>query len=178
MHGEPELCTLASFETLSCIFVHVPRTGGFALAKSLFGNAGGSHITVRQYREIFDHEFSSYFKFAIVRNPFDRLVSAYRYIMDGGGKVQHDLAMQRKIRPYGRFSDFVRSCLVPSELKNGIHPPGLPEGDARQASKASSESQTVRSPRLRSPASYSPQFFTRYRDFACLYRRRFGHCIG
>ena len=41
--------------------------------------------------------------------------------------------------------------------------------------KASSESQTVRSPRLRRPASYLRQFRTRYRDLAYLYWLRFGY---
>ena len=56
-------------------------------------------------------------------------------------------------------------------------PPGLPEGGARQASRATLESQSVRSPRFLRPASPSPQVYTRYRDFACLYCRRFGRCI-
>jgi len=122
MHGEPELCSLAPYDANRCIFVHVPRTGGFALAKSLFGNAGGSHIPMETYRAIFDQgDFESYFKFAFVRNPWDRLVSAYRFIKDGGGHVEHDLKMEAKIRPYDDFGDFVRSWLVPSGLKDGIH---------------------------------------------------------
>ena len=47
-------------------------------------------------------------------------------------------------------------------------PPGLPEGGARQSSRVSSESQTVGHLAFRRPASNSPQFFTRYRDFAIL----------
>jgi len=122
MYGKPEVCTLRPYDEYRCIFVHVPRTAGFALAKSLFGNAGGSHIPVATYRDIFDaDEFESYLKFAVVRNPWDRLVSAYRYIMDGGGQVEHDLEMQAKIRPYEDFGHFVRSWLVPSALKDGIH---------------------------------------------------------
>jgi hypothetical protein len=74
------------------------------------------------YRAIFDAgEFESYFKFAFVRDPWDRLVSAYRFIMDGGGQVAHDLEMQAKIKPYNNFGDFVRSWLVPSGLEDGIH---------------------------------------------------------
>ena len=57
-------------------------------------------------------------------------------------------------------------------------PPGFPLAGARQASSAASESQTVRSPRRRRPASYSGQFRTRYRDFAHLYWLRLGYLIG
>ena len=59
-----------------------------------------------------------------------------------------------------------------------LKPPGSPLGAARQESSASSESQTVRLPRFWSPASYSAQFLTRYRDFAYLYWLRFGYFIG
>ena len=51
-------------------------------------------------------------------------------------------------------------------------------GRARQESSAASESQTVRSPRLCRPTSYSRQFRTRYRDFAYLYWLRFGYFTG
>ena len=48
-------------------------------------------------------------------------------------------------------------------------PPGFPLAGARQASRAASESQTVRSPRFRRPVSYSGQLQIRYRDLAYLY---------
>jgi hypothetical protein len=48
----------------------------------------------------------------------------------------------------------------------------------RQALMASSESQTVRSPRLRRPASYSGRLRIRYGDFAYWYWLRFGYFIG
>ena len=57
-------------------------------------------------------------------------------------------------------------------------PPGLSSAGTRQTSSASSESQTVRSPRRRMPASYSDQVRIRSRDFACLYLLRFGYFIG
>ena len=70
---------------------------------------------------IFEREFARYFKFAVVRNSWDRLVSAYRFIYNGGGQVEHDLEMQARIKPYEDFGHFVRSWLVPSGLRRGIH---------------------------------------------------------
>jgi hypothetical protein len=49
---------------------------------------------------------------------------------------------------------------------------------ARQELTASSESQTVRSPRLHRPASYSGQLRIRYGDFAYWDWLRFGYFIG
>lgn len=90
------------FET---IFVHVPKTGGQSI-ESVFLNAQGlrwkhreellmginddpargpaqlSHLFAREYYECghVDREtFDRYFKFAIVRNPYNRVVSTYNY---------------------------------------------------------------------------------------------------
>ena len=75
--GRNEVLSLRSYDEYKCIFVHVPRTGGVAIAKSLFGNLGGSHISISLYRKVFSDVFDGYYKFTFVRNPWDRLVSAY-----------------------------------------------------------------------------------------------------
>lgn len=73
-------------------------SGTIDVAKSLFGNLAGSHIPISTYQRIFyTPEFNSYFKFAFVRNPWDRLVSAYRYLMAGGGQNEHDTYIQQLI---------------------------------------------------------------------------------
>ena len=117
-----EIVTLKPFDEYRCIFVHIPRTGGTSVSKALFGNLSGSHISIAEYRSIFDNgEFEDYFKFSFVRNPWDRLVSTYQYLRAGGAQVNHDLKMQSKIQPYEDFGDFVRSWLLPSALEDGIH---------------------------------------------------------
>ena len=73
------------------IFVHVPRTGGSTL-DYLFSHKnwdywGGDpnsdkhpdHFSALQIKEcIGDKRFNSYFKYAFVRNPYDRFVSNFR----------------------------------------------------------------------------------------------------
>ncbi len=122
LHGHPEYVTLSPFDEHRCIFVHVPRTGGMSIAKSLFGNLAGSHIPVSTYQAIFGKTvFDAYFKFTFVRNPWDRLVSAYRYILAGGAQVPHDLDMQRAILPFNGFRDFVASWLTKTKCREGVH---------------------------------------------------------
>ena len=85
------------------IFVHVPKTGGSAIEATLFPNLkpcvrrlyGGcndkqrerygigllQHLTADHIREeVGEDIFKSFFKFAVVRNPWDKLVSEYAYI--------------------------------------------------------------------------------------------------
>jgi hypothetical protein len=75
------------------LFIHIPKTGGTTLLsilglwkserspsmQTLFGDFGSvdlQHLTLAQTRQFLTPiEFASYFKFAFVRNPWDRAVS-------------------------------------------------------------------------------------------------------
>ena len=74
------------FHDLKAIFVHVERTGGVAVRKHLLQHEGNferwpgtKHFTAEKTKELIDNPevWENYFKFAIVRNPYDRLVSWY-----------------------------------------------------------------------------------------------------
>lgn len=57
------------------IFVHIPKCAGWSMEKTFFiGGSGHENLFFLSLHEDFNKE---YFKWAFVRNPFDRLVSAY-----------------------------------------------------------------------------------------------------
>ena len=65
------------------IFIHTEKTAGTSIEKCFIDNADEvdveyKHHDVRFYFANFK-EFDDYFKFSIVRNPWDRLVSAYNF---------------------------------------------------------------------------------------------------
>jgi hypothetical protein len=58
------------------VFVHIPKTGGTSINTAL--GSFPSHTTARQYLRKYP-QAKQYFKFAIVRNPWDYLVSYYHF---------------------------------------------------------------------------------------------------
>ena len=65
-----------------CIFIHIPKTAGTSILHQI--NNGQriprNHATWKEYQKRSPHFFRYYFKFAFVRNPWDRAVSIYSYI--------------------------------------------------------------------------------------------------
>lgn len=52
---------------------------------TLFGNLGGAQLRIPHDQLIFSQrEFEDYFKFTFVRNPWDRLLSAFLFLKKGG----------------------------------------------------------------------------------------------
>ena len=113
--------SLRPFDEHRCIFVHIPKTAGISVAESLFGYLP-FHYTTLDYKVIFGTKtFREYFKFAFVRNPWDRLFSAYRFLAGGGWNEKDRLWAERNIAPYGGFNEFVEGWLTPETAETMIH---------------------------------------------------------
>jgi hypothetical protein len=104
----PELRLISSEH--NCIFVHVPKTGGTSIEHAILDDLGSkpddkgelllgpnpdkgcgprrlNHFTAAEFvkcgrvsREV----FNAYYKFGFVRDPWDRVVSTYKYLRLGG----------------------------------------------------------------------------------------------
>ena len=93
-------------DKLRCIFVHIQKTGGISIESVLrqgdpaIGShlhEGRRHLSAREIAPLVQpSQWSDYFKFAFVRNPWDRLVS------------WHCMCVQSK-NP-NRFADYVQRC--------------------------------------------------------------------
>ena len=90
------------------IFVHVPKTAGNAVMKFLYSDAGTGHYFAREYEEFNIHKFNDYYKFAFVRNPWDRLVSSYFYLKSGGTGRFDKRFSEQYLSSVSDFPEFVR----------------------------------------------------------------------
>ena len=72
-----------------CIFIHIPKTGGTSIENVLRQDKtkGSDHSLLKDYSNY--SIFDNYFKFAVVRNTYDRIWSIYSYYSSGGN--QHKL---------------------------------------------------------------------------------------
>jgi hypothetical protein len=94
------------------IWIHVPKNAGTSLRTALgFDNAG--HVPIARYAAQDSVAASNYFKFAIVRNPWDRLYSSFTYLRrhKKGASFPDAIYADRYLRSYDSFEKFVMSLV-------------------------------------------------------------------
>ena len=86
-----------------CIFVHIPKTAGKSINR-FFGMDWQPHKDLGRYaRELPPEVFAGYQKFAVVRNPWDRMLSDYNFQLK---KKTPDAERLFVTRPAGGIRDF------------------------------------------------------------------------
>lgn len=114
--------SLKGFDDLKCIFVHIPKAAGISVNKALFGTYGGSHMKLKDYQLIFSKtEFYEYYKFTFVRNPWDRLVSTYFFLKNGGFHEKDKEWFDDNLSQFENFEDFVLNWLNIENSYKWIH---------------------------------------------------------
>lgn len=113
--------SLKAYDENHCIFIHITKTAGTSVAKSLF-NYLPYHYTAIDYRVIYGTKtFNQYFKFAFVRNPWDRLYSAYRYLKSGGWNEGDKRWADQHLALFDSFDSFVKHWLCTDNIKKHRH---------------------------------------------------------
>ncbi|MEZ9820005.1 sulfotransferase family 2 domain-containing protein [Shewanella sp. 10N.286.45.A1] len=65
-----------------CVFIHVPKVAGTSINHAIYGRTLG-HYSSLEINNAFPKLFEQSFVFSLVRNPWDRLLSAYRFAKQG-----------------------------------------------------------------------------------------------
>lgn len=114
--------SLLPFDQHQCLFVHIPKCAGISVCKALFGNMAAGHHPLRKYSLIFSpEEFHRYFKFTVVRNPWDRLLSAWTFLKAGGFDEHDRLWAEKNLGPYPDFESFVMNWVTPKNIRKKNH---------------------------------------------------------
>jgi Sulfotransferase family len=101
----------ASVRRNRLLFIHVPKNAGTTISTQLYGGHLGHRKALFYLRSDSSH-FQSKLKFAIVRNPWSRLVSAYEFGKTINPNHRPYLRETRLIfQEYRTFSDFVNLFL-------------------------------------------------------------------
>jgi hypothetical protein len=92
------------------LFIHVPKNGGTSIKRALYTSDPG-HCSVRYYDLFFPGHMRRSETLAIIREPADRFLSAFDFLMNGGGRdvsIQpRPLARMAGVRTLDDFLDFL-----------------------------------------------------------------------
>ena len=104
----------------NCIFIHIPKAAGNALIKSLYGKSATGHDPLIRYRKYDPVKFDVFFKFSVVRNPWDRMVSSFHYLKQGGiGFFDKDFS-DKYLLDCNEFSDFLAKMMQDKKFESKV----------------------------------------------------------
>lgn len=113
--------SLRPFRETHSLFVHIPKTGGVSINRSLYGGLGGGHTRIAEYELRYPAaEFADFFKFTFVRNPWSRLFSAFHFLK-AGGFGPTDRGYVERLAPFGSFEAFVLDGLGDPAIRRLNH---------------------------------------------------------
>ena len=77
----------AAMRARNLIFIHVPRVAGTSIVRTLYGDIGIRHHSMRYYRALDPGFARNADSFALLRDPVDRFASAYAFVRSGGASM-------------------------------------------------------------------------------------------
>ena len=114
------------------VFIHIPKAAGTSINEALYGRFMG-HVHASDVQRWASPQVKALPSFAVTRNPWDRLVSAYRFARLGrgiGGKVQAGVRRPEQYRTaeFATFETFVADWLAARDVErlDGIFQPQWP----------------------------------------------------
>lgn len=101
------------------IFIHIPKSAGMSVVKALYNKESSNHETWREYYRRDSKKYKSYFKFAFVRHPLGRFISAYEYLMKGGKEGIDEYWRDKYLSSYKTINDFIILGGLEKAIKGG-----------------------------------------------------------
>lgn len=89
------------------LFIHIPKAAGMSVVASLYNASKSHHASALDYINENNDKFNSTFSFAITRDPYTRLYSAYSYLKSGGMNLVDRAWWDLYLKKYQNFEEFV-----------------------------------------------------------------------
>jgi chondroitin 4-sulfotransferase 11 len=108
------------------IFFHIPKTGGNSICDALFDGQPVNHRLYVRCEQADPVTTRRFFKFCILRDPLDRFLSAYNFLI-GGGMTDYDRAFHdRHLVDKPPLVAFLNRFREDPAVRNHVH--FLPQG--------------------------------------------------
>jgi hypothetical protein len=108
------------FDETGIAFIHIPKAAGTSVQSALYGKTVVRHGTWEDLRRFDPQGFARWTTLAVVREPLDRFMSAYDYLL-GGGTSEFDQAFERRfLRGRPSIARFVDEQLRPPATRARI----------------------------------------------------------
>ena len=110
------------YHHIKTIFVHVPKAAGTSIERHLRQSdkdVVGGHTTALGFRRKYPEEFASYFKFAVVREPVERFISAFSYLKQMPVHAALNNQIVHDCESIEDFAEKAREC--PTILEKIVH---------------------------------------------------------
>ncbi|MFC3175051.1 sulfotransferase family 2 domain-containing protein [Novosphingobium bradum] len=104
-----------AFRDAGVAFIHVPRTAGTSISSAVYGRFIG-HFGLADLKAVGPRDVLTLPRFSVVRNPWDRLVSAWSFARAGGGDsevgtIRIHRPAQYAVPQFATFARFVEEWL-------------------------------------------------------------------
>ena len=113
---------------IGVIFIHINKAGGTSVSSALYGGEQDENGLVRThghakwwfYKAYFGaKKYNKFFKFAIVRNPYDRFVSIFHYLKKGGNNPSDKNFYEQYFDQDTTFEEFVNGTIKDIAVSSG-----------------------------------------------------------
>lgn len=108
----PDPWPIVAREPKTHLFIHIPRTAGGSVRTAL-GMPRSGHVPAYVYAKRDPAAFAAAFKFAFVRNPWDRFISAYHRVIHTAKNPLTEGWGNRNVRRFEDFDGFVEALEDP-----------------------------------------------------------------